>query len=314
MMTNLLRPRLTISHLEAIIEVASVGNLTQAAKLLHLTPSAVHHRIGDAERRLGVQLFRKSGRRLMLTPAGEMISLNGQRILADLHGLETDVERLRSQQQEVIRMAMAFYSCFDWFADLHASWSQQHPDIDIQVVADCRQHGETHLLQGNIDLCLFPYRPAHPEITSKELFNDELVLVAAPGHPLARKDYIKPADLTGQPFYTFTRVVVPDHEYERFLRPGNVRPERWIDLDLPELIASVVSKGEGVSILSRWSVTSWLADGELAAVPVSEHGLPIAWHAAWRLRHDKNDLLHELVACLRNLSNAGPAWGASDRH
>ena len=291
-------PNLALHHIEAIIAVASAGTLTRAAERLLLTPSAIHHRIADAERRLDVKLFEKTGRRLIPSPAGEMIVKHGQRLLSDLANLETDVERLQSEHHQVIRIAMAFYSVFDWFADFHSQWQDSKPEIDLQVVADCRRHSEAHLLDGEIDICLFPYRPSHQELIATRLFDDDLVLIASPDHPLANHETIAAKDLSDQHFYTFTRVVVPDHEYERFLRPGNVRPRRWIDLDLPELIAAVVAKGDGVSILSRWSLRHWLVGGSLVALPLEDGGLPITWYAVHRRNHDKQKLIDEFIQSL----------------
>ena len=61
---------LEIRHLKLVREVAAAGSLTRAGAALHLTQSALSHQLRDIESRLGVRLFLRVGKRMVLTPAG----------------------------------------------------------------------------------------------------------------------------------------------------------------------------------------------------------------------------------------------------
>src|SRR5258707_5877619 len=67
-----MRMDLEVRHLQLVAAVADVGSLTRAGDRLHLTQSALSHQLRDIESRLGVALFRRAGKRLVLTPAGEL--------------------------------------------------------------------------------------------------------------------------------------------------------------------------------------------------------------------------------------------------
>ena len=63
-------PTLEVRHLSLVNEIAATGSVTRAAERLHLTQSALSHQLRDIESRLGLQLFLRLGKRMVLTPAG----------------------------------------------------------------------------------------------------------------------------------------------------------------------------------------------------------------------------------------------------
>ena len=66
-------PTLEVRHLSLVNEIAATGSVTRAAERLHLTQSALSHQLRDIESRLGIQLFLRLGKRMVLTPPGERV-------------------------------------------------------------------------------------------------------------------------------------------------------------------------------------------------------------------------------------------------
>ena len=95
--------------LEAIEQTST---LSQAAEQLHVTQSALTHRIREAERRLGVILFEKSGRRLRLTSAAQVLTEAAVKILGDLDAAERVAIASAKGIQHVVRLTVANYNAY----------------------------------------------------------------------------------------------------------------------------------------------------------------------------------------------------------
>src|SRR4051812_12127513 len=82
-------PALELRHHRLLVAVAECGSLAAAARVLHLTASALSHQLRDAEQRLGVAIFQRRHRRLLLTAAGEELLRGSRRVLAEAEHAES---------------------------------------------------------------------------------------------------------------------------------------------------------------------------------------------------------------------------------
>src|SRR5262249_26328194 len=96
------RPALELRHPELMAAVAEEGSLAAATRRLHLTASALSHQLRDAEQRLGVALFLRRHRRLVLTGAGERLLQASRQLLAEARRAEASIS---GPSQEVIRVS-----------------------------------------------------------------------------------------------------------------------------------------------------------------------------------------------------------------
>src|SRR5947207_9916694 len=95
---------LEIRHLELIAAVADVGSLTRAGDRLHLTQSALSHQLRDIEARLGTTLFRRAGKRLVLTPAGERLLASATDVLERLERAEHEIREMGRESAGTLRI------------------------------------------------------------------------------------------------------------------------------------------------------------------------------------------------------------------
>ena len=96
-------PLLDLRHLQMIAVLAKTPRVTDSAEQLGITPSALSHRIREAERRLEIALFSRVQKRLRMTPAAEYLAKVAERLLADLARAEADVLRMNQGVQHVVR-------------------------------------------------------------------------------------------------------------------------------------------------------------------------------------------------------------------
>src|ERR671922_356815 len=95
-------PILEVRHLSLVHEIAATGSVTRAAERLHLTQSALSHQLRDVESRLGVQLFLRVGKRLVLTPPGERLLASARDVLDRLQQTEHAIRQMGREHTGVL--------------------------------------------------------------------------------------------------------------------------------------------------------------------------------------------------------------------
>ncbi len=300
------QPRLEMRHLRMLQAMARTGSVTRAAAMLGLTQSALSHQIREAERRLGLDLFIQRDKRMHLTAAAQGLSDEAGRILAQLERAEKDIARAGGALRHIVRLGCGAYSGYRWLPRFLTGLRQTSADIDIEVVADATQRPLQALLDRNIDVAVTSGTPDKSSTRSLRLFRDELILIMAPGHPLARKEVIVAQDLADQVYISYSAIAEKGHEYERFIKPAQVSYRSMLRVELTEAIVELVIGGFGISILSRWAVNHYLRSGALASARVTPRGLHVNWYAVTRSAEADDGPAWRLAAALKDWCEHDP--------
>mgnify|MGYP001964990977 CR=1 FL=1 len=277
-----MRPRLDVHHLQMIAAISRTGSAADAALELGVTASALSHRIREAERRLDLTLFTRMGRSLRLTPAGEMLARAADHLLVDMEEIEHNVVRMAQGVRYVVRLTIGSYSSFHWLPEFLAWFAREHPDYEVDIVANAVFTPVAALQERTIDLAILPEVPAPAGLKGVSLFDDELVAIMAPSHPLAGRDWVTPEDLGDDEVLTYSFQNLPGHELDRFWRPSHVVPRRYRRVELIEAIVEMVKAGFGISILARWAMAPHLESGSLASARLAPDGVSVEWQALLR--------------------------------
>jgi LysR family transcriptional regulator for metE and metH len=301
-----MRPRLDIRHLEMILAISQEDTLADAARTLRVTPSALSHRIREAERRLGVSLYQKRGRSLRPTVAVDILANTAERLLSDL----TQSERLAVASTEgvrhLIRLTVGVYNSFHWLPDFLAEFRKTHPDIDIDVEADAVLNPFQNLAAESIDLVISQNVVLPAIFDALPLFTDELVAVTAPGHPFCDREFVEPEDFLEETNLTYSMVRQPGFESDRFWALSDLRPAHDVKIGSVEAICELVKAGFGVSILSRWALKPHFEAGTLQATRLGCDGVDITWNAALRSAADKKAPERTIARALARWFGAHP--------
>jgi len=179
---------LDLNKVRTFAAIADRGGVTAAARHLHLTRSAVSHSLASLEASLGVPLFLRVGRGLVLTEAGRTLA-RAWRDVAER--LSTTVDALAAGQREVAGpVHLGLYLGFSRFrlAAVIEGFVAEHPAATVRLVYQSQSDLVEWLLAGRIDmsLSLRPAREDSSQLASMKLFEQTLVL-AARSRPRARR-------------------------------------------------------------------------------------------------------------------------------
>lgn len=291
-------PALDLRHHELMVAVADEGSLAAATRKLHLSASALSHQLRDAEERLGVALFQRRNRRLILTGAGERLLEASQKLLAEARRAESSV---RGEAQELIRVSTGCYTAYSWLAPALARFGRTNPGVDVRIVLEATRQPIPALLRGELDLALTSDAPRSSRLRSVPLFSDELVLLVPAGHPLARAGLARAEDLRREHLIVYDAPREDLDVFTKVLWPAGVEPMKVSRIPLTDAMVELVRAGAGVAVLVGWAVPR---DPALVRVKLAAQGLRRNWRAVVLRRRASWPALRDLVEQLRTRAAA----------
>ena len=257
-----------LPQIEAFLEVARHQNLSRAAEALFLSQPTLTARLQSLEAFLGERLFVRTRRGMRLTEAGEAFlpyAEHALRALAD--GRERLGELRRGVAGRLVLGAPPTVSTYTLPA-LLARFSAAHPGVRLAVKTGTSEEILDMVLHDQVQLGIIRAL-ANQEIETIPLYTDTLVLIAGPGHRLARSPtgrQARMADLAGEVLVLFGR----SSSYLEFttatFRQAGVLPGSVLELDNIEAAKKMVERGLGVSLVPASTVAGELAAGTLARI------------------------------------------------
>src|SRR5262245_8872426 len=271
---------LDVRHLRLVAEIAATGSMTKAAGRLHLTQSALSHQLRDIEARFEVPFFLRLGRRMVLTPAGERLLESARRILDDLGRTEQDLRRLAGHTAGTIRVCTQCNTGYCWLAPLLAAFHRRHPGVSVHVVADATDRPLDALFEGRLDVAILVADAGDRRLRLRPLFLDEMVAIAAPSHPLARRGWIAPRALADEHLLLYASAPEESFTLQRVLAPAGLVAPRVSFIMLTEAMIEMAKAGVGVGVLPRWSAHAAIAARAVVPLSITRKGVHRQWTAA----------------------------------
>jgi LysR family transcriptional regulator, regulator for metE and metH len=270
---------LEVRHLQLVSAIVDEGNLTRAGRRLNLTQSALSHQLLDIEERLGVALFDRVNKRMVLTDAGQRVLESARRILEELGQTEDLLNLYATNRRGAVRLTTECYTVYHWLPTVMKKFEQKYPEIELRIEVDATDAPFEALAAGLLDVAFVTSDIAPHGIAMEPLFDDELKVIVHPGHPFAKLPYVKAAQLAGETLLTYSELK-GNVMYERVLRPAGLEPKKHLQVRLTEAMIELVKAGVGVAVLAQWAVAPYVASRSVAAVPLTKHGLARHWKAA----------------------------------
>ncbi|MEL7258847.1 MAG: LysR substrate-binding domain-containing protein [Pseudomonadota bacterium] len=268
-----------IEMLRCFLTVADRGNLSDAAKELGRTPSAVSMMLHQLEDHIGAPLF-KPGRKSHLTRLGELVTIEAKRELNHFDRTIAAIEGLSRAEAGHVRLAVTPSVAQVLMPRILRKFANQHPDVRIDM-RDIDSASIGHELQaGRVDIALASLRPL-PRFERQLLFSDRFGVICPTDHPLARnwKD-LSWADLQEEPFIANDLGrMIPDPEFRRILEKSTLNVRNTAS------ILSLVRAGMGVTVLPE--LAAFGAGADLAFLPLADTSIR---REVWMLTPPKQDL------------------------
>lgn len=277
---------ITLEALDVLDAIDRRSSFAKAAEELNKATSALSYTVQKLEEQLGVTLFRRQGRRSVLTPAGELLLREGREILAATALLADKTRELATGWEPRLRIAIE--SLMDYpafFAQLHL-FLQQHPGIEIDVNECVLGGGWDALEHGKVDLVVGAPGPVPQQkgFRTLSLRNRDMVPVVASSHPLAAlADH---PEAWQREKANVRSVITHDTTATNVARTAGLvdSGQRLYVQNMDQKVAAICA-GLGIGHLPLARIASLLADGTLTELRQERTPRPAPLYLAWNLSH-----------------------------
>jgi DNA-binding transcriptional LysR family regulator len=240
--------------------------MSKGAAHCGVSQSAASQHVQEVERRLGTAVFDRSKRPLELTPVGKAYADFCRDVLQREAELGLQLETLKSEVGGTVRVASIYSIGLTEMSRLREQFEARFPAAQLTVEYMRPDKIYHAILQDAADLGLVSYPESSREIAAIPWRNEEMQLALPPGHELAGRDQVYPADLNGQNFIAFDEDLAIRRELDRFLRAQGIEIRLVMHFDNIQMIKEAVAVGSGVSILPARTMQAEIAQGRLVAV------------------------------------------------
>ena len=281
---------ITLRQLEVFAEVLKSGSTTQASVMLALSQSAVSAALTDLEGQLGVQLFDRVGKRLVVNEHGRLLYPRALALLEQT----TEIEQLFRKDNGAIRVYASSTIGNYILPAMIARYRQDFPDLPLELSVGNSQDVINAVLDFRVDIGLIE-GPCHStEIISEPWLEDELVVFAAPSSPLT-KGPVTLEQLAASPWILRERGSGTRELVDYLLLSHLPRFQMAMELGNSEAIKHAVRHGLGISCLSRRVIAEQLQAGTLSEVTVP---LPRLVRTLGRVHHRQKHISNAITRFL----------------
>src|SRR3954464_9576793 len=258
-------------QLAAFCAVVERASFSQAAEQLGVTQPAVSLQIRSLEKRLGVQLLDRSGRRVEPTEAGRRLYRSALRLLAQEEQLLAELgEEAEGELTGRLELGASTGPGGTVIPVTLAEFQQRHPAVQVALTVSDTQHIVEQVARRELELGVVGAARRHRGVVFEPFFRDEVVLAVPRGHRFADRT-VSLDELQGEPLVLMqegagVRQVIDDE-----LRAAGVRLRDFdvrLELGLQESARSVVLAGHGITFISRSAIDADVAAGSIAVARV----------------------------------------------
>ncbi len=270
---------MNLAAFEAFVRVMETGSISMAADLLFITQPAVTKRIHSLEDYFGVKLFESAGRGVQATHAAQSLLPKVKNWLNELGDIHHTLSHEQSEVRGKLKIGTSHHIGLHHLPAHLKKYVQQFPEVKLDVHFVDSEQAHEQVLAGDLELAFLTLPPQGDErLRYITIWEDPLIFVVAPFHPLAQKKNLKLQDLIEYPSLlpaaqTYTTQITLT-EFER----QGLKPKITMSNNPLESIRMLVSIGLGWSVLPKTLLNQ---DLQQLDIPLDmNRQLGMVWHPA----------------------------------
>jgi DNA-binding transcriptional LysR family regulator len=256
-------------QLETFLEVARHTSFSRAAEKRFRTQPAISSQIRSLEEEVGARLFDRSGGKVALTAAGKAFQKYAEEAIEARREIISALAEMERVPRGEIIVGANEATCLHILPEVFAEFKKLYPDVGVQISRLERAKILESVIDNSVDFGVVSTPVDDKRLTVVNIHRDELVIIAAPGHPLARRKSAGMADLVAFPLL-LPKVGRTRDAIENLFHDRQLKPRISMELDSSELLKRFVAADVGIGFIARSNVLEDVKAGVLAAIALAD--------------------------------------------
>lgn len=259
---------LELRSLRLFCDLVATGSFSRAAERHFISQSAASQKLRTLEREVGQELLER-GRgkgRISPTEAGRILYEGAMPLLREAEALEARMRSLSDEVAGTVRVATVYSVGLHALPGRLKPFLAQYPKVNVHLEYSQTNKVYQDVLSGAVDVGIVACPTARTGIEVISFGEEEMTLISAPEHPLARRATIALSDLEGLPFIGFADDIPTRRLIDEQLRKAGVKVQLVTAFDNIETIKNLVEIGSGVALVPEDTARQEAREGTLALV------------------------------------------------
>ncbi|RYL90268.1 LysR family transcriptional regulator [Sporolactobacillus sp. THM19-2] len=236
-------------QIEYFQKVAELQHMTQAAEALSISQPALSRSIARLEEELGVSLFERQGRRIILNQYGKLFLVHVNRILKEFKDTRQEIKYLLDPEHGEVSLGFLHTLGVNILPDILSGFQKLHPGTKIKLYQNNNVSLLKQLQAGEIDLCLVHHSNEDPHIQWEKLWEEELFLMVPATHPLADKKSITLDEVKDDPIISMKKGFELRKIADKLCHKASFIPNIAFEGEEVTTLLGLVASGLGVALL-----------------------------------------------------------------
>ncbi|HFQ8046741.1 TPA: LysR substrate-binding domain-containing protein [Clostridioides difficile] len=287
---------MTIRSLEIFVKVAECGKMSEVARNMYITQSSVSQAISEIEKEYGVKLFDRISKKLYLTEAGKKLLGYGRHLLAVNEEMNDCMKHCAKNIRIRVGATVTVGTCV--ISPIMLELYKVNPLIEPEVFVEDTRLIAKKLLNSELDIAIVEGKIKHPDIVTKSIINDNLVLICSHKHEFYKRDSIKVSELSNQPLImrelgSGTRAQL-EKQLKELKIPMNIR---WSCYNSEAILRAVVDNF-GIAVISELLIEDYLKKHLLWACDIEGINL----HRRFDIAYHRSKFFTENISAFFDIS------------
>jgi DNA-binding transcriptional LysR family regulator len=264
-----------LRHVRTFVTVAELGTVSKAALRLHIAQPALSRQISDLEHELGLQLFDRVGRRLLLSSAGEQLLSDCRGLLNYARAIGERAQLLRRGNTGVLKVSASPHLMEGVFPVFLQRYVQRYPHVQVKLIDTVGPDQLAMLERGEIDLAQSLVRAVPPEdqrFASHLLEPIDMLAACHPDLKIGKGSTIEIARLAPYPLLQISSEFAIRRLFDAACRLAGFKPNNLLESHAPHALLALAEAGHGVAIIPSALRTHFY---NLRIVRVTYRGRPL---------------------------------------
>lgn len=294
---------LTMRQLQYVVAVADTLGFHRGAERCHVSQPTLSAQVAQLESALGVRIFERDRKRVLITPAGEELVLRARRVLIEAEDLVVAATRVRDPLVGTLRVGVIPTVAPYLLPEVMPKLTKSFPKLRLEFREEKTSDVVRELNFGRLDAGLLALVPEVSDLAHEEVLVDTFVVALPKGHPLARKKRISLSELENVDVLLLDEGHCFREQALALCARAGARETAFRATSLGTL-AQMVSAGQGITLLPTLAVPAENRRGQLEIRPLVAPAPSRTIAIVWRHRSPLAGALQEIAATVRRAARA----------